>query len=185
MKTLLLGVTILTAAAFTLSAQSTKGSLEGCAAEAMAKHPGEFVKLEIETAVKSVEPSHPAAGTHLLELEVRGADKVEWEFTCAEVGGKIVEIEREVPSAEDALFKAKAKVTEADAQKTVLAAYPGKVTEVEYEIEANGDATYEIDVKLPSGSDEMKVEVDATSGKITEVRREHYQIGLEESAEHG
>jgi uncharacterized membrane protein YkoI len=166
----------------TAHAQGARGSLETCAAGALAKHPGQFVKLELETAAQSVEANRQPPDTPLYELEVRVADNDEWEFTCLETTGKIVEIEREVPSADDSLFKAKAKVSVADAKQTVLAAHPGTITELEYEIEANGAATYEFDVRPATGTDEHKVEVDATTGKIVEWRREHYQIGIEASA---
>ena len=166
----------------TAIAQGVQGSLETCAANALAKHPGDFVKLEIETAAQSTESNRQAPGTRLYELEVRGADNAEWEFTCLASTGKVVEIEREVPTPDDSLFKARAKVSVADAKATVLAAHPGTIAELEYEIEANGAATYEFDVKPARGAEQHKVEVDATTGKIVEWRREHYQIGEEPSA---
>lgn len=49
--------------------------------------------------------------------------------------------------------------------------------ETEYEIESNGDASYEFDIKTPDGK-ELKMEVDAATGKIVENGEEEiYQIG--------
>lgn len=156
--------------------------LARCASASAAKHPGQFVKVEIETATTSVEPNAQPRGTELWELESRGADGAEWEMTCTASTGRIVETEREVKSADDSVFKAKAKVSEADARKTALAAHAGQVGEIEYEIESTGAATYEMDITPTTGSGQWKVEVDATTGKIVESRHELYQIGIEESA---
>ena len=64
------------------------------------------------------------------------------------------------------------------AQKTALKKYPGEIVETEYEIEPDGAASYEFDIKTRSGK-EMKVEVDATSGKIVEAGEEVWQRGSE------
>ena len=87
-------------------------------------------------------------------------------------------MEQEVRSANDPAFKAKAKITEAEAKNIALKAYPGEIKEVEYEIEPNGDASYEFDIITKDGK-EMKVEVDAATGKIVEASEELYQIGKE------
>jgi uncharacterized membrane protein YkoI len=50
---------------------------------------------------------------------------------------------------------------------------------VEYELEADGKGSYEFDI-LEADNEEVKVEVDATTGKITEVSYEVYQIGRED-----
>lgn len=89
----------------------------------------------------------------------------------------MTEIEEEV-KADEARFKALAKVSEADAKATALAAHPGTVAEVEYELEPDGKASYEFDI-LEADKEEIKVEVDATTGKIVEVSYEEYQIGKE------
>lgn len=183
MKTSIFAVTLLLTGTAGLTAQEPVGTLARCLQAASAKHPGTFVKLEVETAVSSTESGAPAKGAALLELEVRDAQGKEWEITCDERSGKIVEVEQEVASASDPAFKAKAKVTEEDARKTALAAHAGAVVEVEYEIEADGSASYEIDIKPTSGTGEVKVEVDAATGKLTEVRNELYQVGIETSAE--
>jgi uncharacterized membrane protein YkoI len=81
-------------------------------------------------------------------------------------------------TADDEKFKALAKVSEADAKATALAAHAGKVVEVEYELEPDGKASYEFDI-LEADNEEVKVEVDATTGKIVETSYEVYQIGQE------
>ena len=55
---------------------------------------------------------------------------------------------------------------------------PGKITDVEYEIESDGAASYEFLVIGKDGKN-YKIEVDATSGKISEVSQLLYQIGKE------
>jgi len=70
------------------------------------------------------------------------------------------------------------KISEAEARQITLKRYPGEIIEVEYEIEPNGDASYEFDIRTKGGK-EMKVEVDATTGKIVEESEELYQIGKE------
>jgi len=50
--------------------------------------------------------------------------------------------------------------------------------EVEYEIESNGDASYEINIMMIKG--EMKLVVDAATGKnVEDNQKEYYQIGKE------
>ena len=100
-----------------------------------------------------------------------------WDIECDDKTSKITEIEQEVKT-DDAKFKAIAKVTEADAKATALAAHPGTVVETEYELEPDGKASYEFDI-LEADKEEIKVEVDATTGKIVEVGYEVYQIGKE------
>ena len=70
------------------------------------------------------------------------------------------------------------KIGVEEARKVALEAHPGEVVELEYEIEADGAASYEFDIKTKEGK-EIKVEVDATSGKIVEANSEVYQIGKE------
>ncbi len=186
MKTLVLGAALLGVAGWTsVQAQQAQGTLDRCLEAALAKKPGLFVKLEILTAGSSTEAGQPPQGTPLWELEIRSPDGSEWEITCEQKTGRIIEVEQEVPDPTHPLFKAKAKVTEEEARKTVLAAQGGEIVEVEYEIESSSAATYEFDVKPKSGKGELKIEVDATTGKIVEQREEHYQIGVEPSAETG
>ena len=74
------------------------------------------------------------------------------------------------------VVKAKAKVTEEQARQIVLKQHPGEIERVEYEIEADGGVSYEFDVKTDKG--DMRVEVDAESGKIVEASRELLEIGV-------
>jgi uncharacterized membrane protein YkoI len=79
---------------------------------------------------------------------------------------------------DDAKFKTLAKVSEVDARATTLAAHSAEIVEVEYAIELDGKASYAFDIK-EADKEEIKVEVDATTGKIVEVSYENYQIGEE------
>ncbi|GAB6140150.1 hypothetical protein JCM14076_08790 [Methylosoma difficile] len=146
----------------------TKVPMETCLKLAQAKKPGDTVKLEFKLE----------RGTPIYEFNVLGSDGKEWELECDANQGLLTEIEQEVASANDPLFKAKVKINEDEARKVALKAHPGEITEVEYEIEENGDASYEFDIKTSDG--EVKLEVDASTGKIVENNEvEIYQIGKE------
>jgi uncharacterized membrane protein YkoI len=146
----------------------TKVSMETCMKAALAKHDGEITKLELK--IENKVPTY--------EIEILAKDGKNWELECDANTGKITEEEQEVSSADDPLFKEKAKITLEQAKEIAVKAAPGEIVEVEYEIESNGDASYEFDIKTDKG--EMKLEVDATSGKIVEEKQaEIYQIGKE------
>lgn len=142
-------------------------SLGKCVKAALSKKEGAIVKLEMKSEGKK--PTY--------EFDVESADGTAWDIECDVKSSKITEIEQEV-KADDAKFKAAAKVSEADAKATALAAHPGTVAETEYEIEPDGKASYEFDITEADG-EEVKVEVDATTGKIVETSYEVYQIGKE------
>jgi uncharacterized membrane protein YkoI len=142
-------------------------SLGKCVEKALAKHNGEIVKLEYKMEQK----------TAVYEFDIETADGKAWEVECEVKTAEITELEEEV-EVDDPKFASKAKFTEEQARATALAAHPGRVVEVEYEIESDGKASYEIDI-LQKDNDEVKVEVDATTGKIVEVSFESYQIGEE------
>ena len=142
-------------------------SLGKCVKAALSKHDGKVVKVEFKSERKA----------KVYELDVEAADGKAWDMECAVKTGRITEIEEEV-KADDARFKELAKVSEADAKATALAAHPGEVTEVEYELEPDGKASYEFDI-MEADKEEVKVEVDATTGKIVEVSYENYQVGQE------
>ena len=150
-------------------AEANPHQFEKCMAAALEERPGEVVKVEMKNE----------EGNHVYEFDIRGIDGSDWDVECNAHRGLVSEVEREVENVNHPLFKAKAKVSEADARKTALAIYPGEITEVEYEIEANGAASYEFDIDTTIADQEMKVEVDATSGEIVEANREVWQIGLE------
>jgi uncharacterized membrane protein YkoI len=171
---LTLSAAVLTAA-FAASAMAEHGemkpksfdSLGKCVKAALSKHDGKIVKLEMKSEKK----------TAIYEFDIESADGTAWDIECNVQTSKVTEIEQEV-SADDAKFVALAKVSEADAKATALAAHPGNVVETEYELEPNGKASYEFDIQEADG-EEIKVEVDAGTGKIVEVSYEVYQIGKE------
>jgi len=142
---------------------------EKCMASALAERPGEVVKVEFKNE----------EGAHMYEFDIRGQDGADWDIECNAHRGLVSEVEREVDSVKHPLFASKLKVSEAQAREIALAIYPGEITEVEYEIEPTGAASYEFDIDTNIQNQEMKVEVDATSGEIVEANREIWQIGLE------
>lgn len=175
---LTLGAAVLAAAlaaAFTSAAMADHASIKPkaydslgkCVKAALSKHDGKIVKVELKSENKKP----------VYEFDIESADGTAWDVECDVKSSKIIEIEQEV-KAEDAKFKAIAKVSEADAKATALAAHPGTVVETEYELEPDGKASYEFDI-LEADKEEIKVEVDATTGKIVEVSYEVYQIGQE------
>lgn len=143
-------------------------NMETCLQAALAKMPGDVVKLELKNE----------RGTPTYEFEIAGKDRT-MEFECDANTGKITEEEQEVDSPENPAFKAKVKISLEQAKDIALKKHPGKVVETEYEIESNGHASYEFDIEKADGS-EAKLEVDATTGEIVEDdEREIYQIGKE------
>ncbi len=169
-KIILAGVvmTVSFSASAEIKMPKTNVSMETCMNAALAKHDGEVAKLELK-----IENSVPT-----YEFEILTKDNKSWELECDANKGNIVEEEQEVANADDSLFKEKAKISLAQAKEIALKANSGEVVEVEYEIESNGNASYEFDIKTDKG--EIKLEVDATTGKIIEDKQiEIYQIGRE------
>lgn len=170
-----LGTTLIAAVFFTNTAiaghdtikPKAYDSLGKCVKAALSKHEGTIVKTEFKSEKKE----------GVYEFDIETADGKAWDVECNAKTGKITEVEEEV-KADDSRFKALAKVSEADAKATALAAHPGTVVETEYELEPDGKASYEFDI-LEADKEEIKVEVDATTGKIVEVSYEEYQIGKE------
>lgn len=170
-----LGATLIAAAFFSGTALAAHDSIKPkaydslgkCVKAALTKHEGNIVKVEFKSENKK----------GVYEFDIESADGSAWDVECDAKSGKVIEVEQEV-KADDAKFKAAAKVSEADAKATALAAHPGTLVETEYEIEADGKASYEFDI-LEADKEEIKVEVDATTGKIVEVSYEEYQIGKE------
>ena len=114
-------------------------------------------------------------GDPIYDFDILGADGIRWEVEVNAKNAMVWEIEREVEKS-DPLSANQAKVGEKDAVSTALAIFPGDLESIEYGIESNGSAAYEIDIILASGG-EMNVEVDATTGKITEANPELWEIG--------
>lgn len=108
-------------------------------------------------------------GTPFLQFQVRNADGSVWEIVCNGETGDVVDVEREVSSARDPLFQRLAKISEADARKTALRVEPGEIVGVEYEVESDGTPTYEFDLQPASGKAGMLVEVNATTGQVSNV----------------
>ena len=145
----------------------TYDSLGKCLKGALKAHDGKVVKLEFKTEKKVA----------VYEFDIEMPDGKSWEVECTVEKSILTEIEEEV-KADDPRFVALAKISEEEAKTTALAEHPGFVTEVEYELESDGKASYEIDI-LEADGEEVKVEVDASTGKIVEVGYENYQMGAE------
>lgn len=158
---------VFTLAMILSTSSSAQGDpLERCLEAAAGVRSGTFVKVEsIEFEKKPV-----------YEIEIRNGNGLEHELMCDAGSGKIIEIETEVRSPSDPKFNAKIDLKSAIgiAQER----FSGKVEEIEYEIEEDGQPTYEIDLVDTQGR-EMKIEVDAISGKIIEESVEKWQIGEE------
>lgn len=145
----------------------TKVGIEQCLSAALKEKAGVIVKSELKIEGK----------TPVYEFDIETPDGKAWDIEVSTITGKVTEIEQEVKNADNPLFKAKLKVTEEEAKKTALAAFPGEMVETEYEIEADGAASCEFEIKTKDG--EIKVEIDATTGKLVEHSKEIYQIGKE------
>lgn len=168
-KTIIASALLMVSSSFAFAGEQNPHQFEKCMAAALEERPGDIVKVEFKNE----------DGGHFYEFDIRGTDGSDWDVECNAHRGLVSEVEHEVDNVNHPLFKSKAKVSEADARKTALAIYPGEITEVEYEIESNGAASYEFDIDTTIAGQEMKVEVDATSGEIVEANRELWQIGLE------
>jgi len=168
-KLLIVAVALVGTSTIAMADHHNPHKFDKCLAAALAERPGDIVKVEFKNE----------EGSHMYEFDIRGVDGSDWDVECNAHRGLVSEVEREVENVNHPLFKAKMKISEADARKIALAIYPGTITEVEYEIEPNGAASYEFDIDTKIAGQEMKVEVDATSGEIVEANRELWQIGLE------
>jgi len=168
-KKLIASAILLATSSVAFAGTDTPHQFEKCMAAALEERPGEIVKVEFKNE----------QGAHMYEFDIRGIDGSDWDVECNAHRGLVSEVEREVDNVNHPLFKSKAKISEAQAREIALAIYPGEVTEAEYEIEPTGSASYEFDIDTTISGHEMKVEVDATSGEITEANREIWQIGLE------
>ena len=124
-----------------------------------------------------------------LEFKIEGDDPI-YEFDiesikdgftynveCNAEEGYVIEIEKEVDE-NDPTFKANAKISIDQARVNVLGIHPGRIVSEEREIGMDGTFTYEFDIQTNAGY-EIKVDVDAISGKIEEANFELYEIGME------
>jgi uncharacterized membrane protein YkoI len=168
-KNVIVSAILLAISSIALAGADNPYQFDKCLAAALEERPGEVVKVEFKSE----------QGSHMYEYDIRGTDGSDWDVECNANNGLVTEVEREVDNVRHPLFKAKAKISESEARAIALATYPGEVTEVEYEIEPDGAASYEFDIDTTNLDQEMKVEVDATSGEIVEANHEIWQIGLE------
>jgi uncharacterized membrane protein YkoI len=113
------------------------------------------------------------------EIEAKDSKGIEWEFICSAETGKIIKKEMEVSSASDAAFSKLMKISLDDAKAIALKAHAGTITDIEFEIEDNGNPVYEFEITTDKGV-EMKITVDAVSGKIIETAIESWQAGRED-----
>ncbi len=145
-----------------------KSIVDACVKAAQAQLAGEIVKMENKTE----------NGKSVYEFEIKGNDGSK-EFECDAATAKITQSEDEVEGPENPRFKSKAKISLDQAKEIALKKHPGSIVETEFEIESNGRASYEFDIKKADGQ-EVKIEIDAESGKIVEDdQKEIYQIGQE------
>lgn len=151
------------------AADKFTGKFETAMKAALAKHPGEVLTVEAEIS----------EGKAQYEFDIKGKDGKEWEVEVDAKTGKVIEEEQEVANADDPAFKSKAKITQDEARKIALAKHAGEVVDSEFSFESDGSASYEFDIKTADGK-EMEVEVDATTGKLSENPEEElWQIGEE------
>ena len=144
----------------------TKVSMETCLSAAMAMHPGKVKELEM-----TLEDGVPH-----YEFEIETADGRETEVECDAMTGKIVEVEWENDDMNLDAFLEKATVTPAQARKAALERVPGRIVGMDLETTSTGAMSYEFEVITPDGK-EIDVEVDAMTGKVTEIETDIYEIG--------
>ncbi len=143
-------------------------SIETCLDAALDTVPGNPRKVEFK-----MEGDDP-----VYEFDIEAKNGTTYNVECNAEEGFITEIEREV-AKDDPLFVKLAKVSEKEAREFALAVHPGKVVSNEYEIGQDGNATYEFDIQTELGY-EIKVDIDAATGKIEEANIEIYEIGAED-----
>ena len=168
--TLITALSLALLSQFALAGHGSHGGLHKCLKEASKIKQGYYGKVEYLTLTDR--------GVKTYEIEINDDNGIEWELMCDASNGTIYEIEREVTSVSDPLFKKKMKVDEKTAAQTALSLYDGKIVHTEYEIEANGAASYEFDI-YDSSNVTYKIEVDASTGEISEVSIEKWDIGRE------
>jgi uncharacterized membrane protein YkoI len=142
--------------------------VEQCLDQAYDTIPGHARKLEFK-----IEGDDP-----IYEFDIESTnDGFTYNVECNAEEGLIVEIEKEV-GAENKTFLNAAKITIDQARVSVLNIHPGEVVNEEREIGMEGSFTYEFDIQTIAGY-EIKVDVDAVTGKIEEASFELYEIGME------
>ena len=142
--------------------------VEHCLDQAYDTIPGHARKLEFK-----IEGDDP-----IYEFDIESInDGFTYNVECNAEEGFIIEVEKEV-SENNKTFSDAAKISLDKAKQTALKIHPGKVVNEEREIGMDGTFTYEFDIQTKAGY-EIKVDVDAVTGKIEEANFELYEIGLE------
>lgn len=166
----LLGATALTAASGLAWAvkdmPQTAVSMEHCLAAALEMYPGKVKELEM-----SLEDDVPH-----YEFEIITADGRETEVECDATTGEIVEVEWENENMDLDAFLADARITPAQARQIALRRVPGKIVKMDLETTSTGARSYEFEIVTSAGAS-IDVEVDAMSGRVTEVETDIYEIG--------
>lgn len=178
-KTFLIPATIMATYVGSANADNDRGDLDDIKLY-------DIVKVEqcLDAAFDTIE-----GHARKLEFKIEGDDPI-YEFDiestkdgfiynveCNAEEGYVIEIEKEVDE-NDPTFKANAKISIDQARVNVLGIHPGRIVSEEREIGMDGTFTYEFDIQTNAGY-EIKVDVDATSGKIEEANFELYEIGME------
>lgn len=143
-------------------------NFEVCMTKVIKEKPGNVIKVELKEEGDKL----------IYEFDIRDEKNNDWDIECDRDSAEIIEIEEEVFNPLDQRFTKMKKIDLDAAKATALRAYPGEIIEVEYEIENDGLAVYELDIDTTRG-EEIKLEVNATTGEIHEVNRELWQIGYE------
>jgi len=142
--------------------------VEHCLDQAYDTIPGHARKLEFK-----IEGDDP-----IYEFDIESInDGFTYNVECNAEEGFIIEVEKEV-SADNKIFSSGAKISIEKAKSNAIAIHPGKVVSQEREIGMDGSLTYEFDIQTDVGY-EIKVDVDAVTGKIEEANIELYEIGME------
>ena len=141
---------------------------EKCLSEAIRIKPGTIIKVEMKLE----------EDMHVYEFDLRDENNRDWDIECNAETATIVEIEEEVPSPQHIKFQSAVKIGLKRAKSIALEKYPGEIIEIEYELEEGGLAVYEFDISTEDGQ-EIKIEINATTGEVNEVTRELWQIGYE------
>ena len=142
--------------------------VEQCLDQAYDTVPGHARKLEFK-----IEGDDP-----IYEFDIESTnDGSTYNVECNAEEGYIIEVEREVDE-NDPVFKSGAKISLQQAKEIALKIHPGRVVSGEREVGMNGSLTYEFDIQTKTGY-EIKVDVDAITGKIEEANFELYEIGIE------
>ena len=142
--------------------------VEHCLDQAYDTIPGHARKLEFK-----IEGDDP-----IYEFDIESTnDGFIYNVECNAEEGFIIEVEKEV-SADNKIFSSGAQISIEEAKSNAIAIHPGKVVSQEREIGMDGSLTYEFDIQTDVGY-EIKVDVDAVTGKIEEANIELYEIGME------